>query len=149
MPDEDQLTTHASSSNAAPYRTVSLEKPPQEGDLWAWVAAGWGIACSACGATLGRLFIPFSGGYILSGSTSRLDSRLVERPTPETKSGHSYRRYGPPVRTFGKGKRARLAFDDRPGLSINGPFWVNCYACNVGQALEPERIGQQASAGRD
>jgi hypothetical protein len=143
------LNTGMSGDDLAPYPTVRLESPPQEGDLWAWVAAGWKIFCYSCDARLGRLYIPFSGGYILSGSTAHLDSRLVERPTPETQTGHGYRRYGPPVRTFGRGKHARLAFEDRPSLSINGPFWINCYACNRGQAMEPKRLDQQTSAGRN
>jgi hypothetical protein len=103
--------------------------------------------CYSCEARLGRLFIPFSGGYILSGSTAHLDSRLVERSPLEQQTGHSYRRYGPPVRMFGKGKRSRLAFDDRPSLTVNGSFWINCYACNAGQALEPENINRQTFSG--
>lgn len=130
------------SSDSTPYPMVTFEKPPAEGDWAAWMAAGWGINCYSCEARLGRLFIPFSGGFIISGSTAHLDTRLVERPTPETRTGHSYRRYGPPTRTFAKGKRARLAVEQRPGLAINGPFWVHCYACNAGQAMEPERIGR-------
>jgi hypothetical protein len=129
-----------SSSESTPYPSVRYEKPPREGDWDAWIAAGWTITCYACRARLGRLFIPFSGGYILIGSRTHLDSRLVERPTPETRTGNAYRRYGPPTRTFAKGRRARLAVDQRPGLTINGPFWVHCYACNAGQAMEPDRI---------
>jgi hypothetical protein len=137
-----------SSGDSTPYPSVRLEKPPLEGDWNVWIAAGWTMTCYACEARLGRLFIPHSGGYIISGSNAHLDPRLVERPSPETRTGHSYRRYGPPIRSFTKGKRARQAPEQRPGLEISGPFWVHCFACNAGQALEPNRIEPLASQGR-
>ena len=84
--------------------------------------------------------MPFSGGYILAGSTSHLDSRLVERDGPEQVTGRHLRRFGPPTRGFAKGKGQRLPSDERPGIDVHGDFWVYCYACNTGQAVEPAQV---------
>jgi hypothetical protein len=137
-----------------PYRRVTMRKGEPGEDWSAWMAAGWELLCSECGRVFGRLFMPFSGGYILAGSVSRLDGRLVERPGPETKTGHGYRRYGLPQRGYTKrpfsvptadGEVAALRrhrSDKASGseLVINGAFWVYCPECNTGQAVEPELL---------
>lgn len=121
------------------YRLVRLRLRDRGPDLWASVAAGWDLACSMCGAVNGRLFMPFSGGFILAGSTSHLDRRVVERSGPENVTGHRYRRYGPPTRVFAEGRTER-DIAGRPELVVHGPFWLYCHACNAGQAVEPDRV---------
>jgi hypothetical protein len=126
--------------DAAPYRHVVARPRRADGDIWAVIAAGWDLLCCNCEAVLGRLFIPFSGGYILHGSTTSLDPRLVERPGRESQTGQGLRRYGPPTRVFARGKRQRSARASRPGLVVNGSFWLNCFRCNAGQGVEPTRV---------
>jgi hypothetical protein len=121
-------------------RAVMRPRPPIRDDFAAIVGAGWDLVCCECDAVLGRLFVPFSGGLILHGSTSHLDPRLVERERRETQTGKSLRRYGPPSRVYEKGKGQRAALTNRAGLSINGPIWLYCYSCNTGQAVEAERL---------
>jgi len=125
-------------SRAALYRRVKLEKGEPEGDWSAWMASGWDLVCCNCEALLGHLFIPFSGGFILAGSSSRLDPRLVERPGPEKVTGLGLRRYGPPTRVHAKGKTPRSGSATRSEIGVHGAFWVYCYRCNSGQAVEPE-----------
>lgn len=136
--DRGPADSDLADGGSVPYRRVRLEKGERAGDFSEWMAAGWRIVCSACDADLGHLFIPFSGGFIISGSTARLDPRLVERSGRETRTGHQYRRYGPPGRVFAKGKDPRSALEARRELTVNGPCWLYCYACNTGQALEPD-----------
>jgi hypothetical protein len=77
-----------SSSVTPPYRCATLRRE-QHGESWsAWLSAGWELVCGSCAAVIGRLFMPFSGGHILAGSSSTLDPRIVERDGPETVTGH-------------------------------------------------------------
>lgn len=125
-------------SRDAPYRRVTMRKVGPEDDWSVWMAAGWDFACCSCDALLGHLFIPFSGGFILAGSSAALDRRLVERPGPETATGLGLRRYGPPTRVHAKGKTPRADGATRSEIRVHGSFWVYCYRCNTGQVVEPE-----------
>ena len=124
--------------NVAYRQIVMRSRLPEGSDIWAITGAGWDLLRCSCAADLGRLSLPFSGGYILAGSTTRLDSRLVERDGQEKRTG--LRRYGPPTRVHAKGKTQRSATLTRLQLALHGSFWVYCYRCNTGQAVEPERI---------
>lgn len=133
-------------SDAAPYRRVVTRlRPWDSDDFWVNVNAGWDLLCCQCEAVLGRLTMPNSGGYFLAGSNSHLDSRIVERDGPEHYTGRGLRRYGPPTRVFAKRKGQRSSSGARQGIDIHGDFWVYCYACNAGQAVEPERVLKPAS----
>jgi len=125
-------------SRIAPYRRVRLEKGEPAGDWSAWMASGWDLVCCNCDALLGHLFIPFSGGFILAGSSSTLDPRLVERPGREKVTGLGLRRYGPPTRVHARGRTPRLDSATRSEIRVHGSFWVYCYHCNTGQAMEPD-----------
>jgi len=125
-------------SPGAVYRRVTMRKVGPEGDWSSWMAAGWDFHCCGCDALLGHLSMPFSGGFILAGSSSTLDQRLVERPGPERVTGLTLRRYGPPTRVHAKGKTPRADGATRPEIRVHGSFWVYCYECNTGQAVEPE-----------
>lgn len=130
---------------AASYRrVVTRPRAPEGDDIWAIVGAGWDLVCCECETVLGRLTMPFSGGYFLAGSSSHLDSRLVERDGPERYTGRKLRRFGLPTRVFAKGKGQRSPSEARPGINVHGQFWVYCYACNTGQAVEPERVLNRA-----
>jgi len=139
----------STASNPASYRLAKLEPRWSGDDFWARVASGWNLECCACGAVLGRLFLPFSGGFFLAGSSSHLDSRVVERTGRETRTGHRYRRFGPPWRVFAKGKPPRSAVETRPEVLVHGPFWVYCYACNTGQAVEYAHLAGSPTSGYD
>ena len=132
------MTSELPAKDAAPYRQIVIGPWPAGVDFWTAIAAGFDLRCCKCDAVLGSLFMPFSGGFFLAGSSARLDPRLVERDGPEKQTG--FRRYGPPSRVFAKGKRRRSASAYRPELRVHGSFWVYCYSCNTGQAVEPERF---------
>lgn len=133
------MSSDIPAKGTATYRQVVIRGRLAEGtDIWAVTGAGWDLLCCNCAAVLGRLSIPFSGGYILAGNSSHLDPRLVERDGPEKQTG--FRRYGPPTRVHAKGKTQRSASAARPGLGLHGSFWVYCHRCNTGQAVEPERL---------
>ena len=121
-------------------RVVPRLRAPEGDDVWAIVGAGWDLLCCQCEALLGRLTMPFSGGYFLAGSNSRLDTRLVERVGREDHTGLNLRRYGPPTRVFTKRKGQRSPSEARLGIGVHGDFWVYCYACNTGQAVEPGQV---------
>jgi hypothetical protein len=123
-----------------PFRRVTFRVREVEGSFETKMAAGWDILCSACRQTvLGRLWMPFSGGHILAGSSSTLDPRLVERDGPEHLTGQKLRRYGPPTNLYGRPRGRRMMRSSGTQLSLNGSFWVYCFECNTGQAVEPER----------
>lgn len=124
-------------SGAVPYRRVTMRKVGPEDDWSAWMAAGWDLHCCGCDALLGHLFVPFSGGYILEGSSSRLDPRLVERPGPEKVTGLGLRRYGLPTRVRAGGRTPRSNRAAGTEIQVHGRFWVYCHRCNTGQAVEP------------
>lgn len=128
------------SENPVPYRRVTFRELAPEAAFETRMTAGWEIRCSHCHTVLGRLWMPFSGGYILGGTNIHLDPRLVERDGPEQHTGRQLPRYGPPTRVFAKGKGQRTAADGRQGITVHGACWVHCFECNAGQAIDPERF---------
>jgi hypothetical protein len=121
-------------------RVVTRPRAWDSDDFLVNVHAGWDVLCCQCDRALGRLWMPFSGGFHLAGSTTHLDPRLVERDGPEHHTGRNLRRYGPPTRVYAKGKGQRSANEARPGIDVHGEFWVYCFACNTGQAVEPALV---------
>jgi hypothetical protein len=126
-------------------RVVTRQRAWDSDEFLVNVHAGWDLLCCQCEAVVGRLWMPFSGGYHIAGSSSQLDPRLVERDGPEQYTGRNMRRYGPPTRVFAKGKGQRSPSEARPGIGIHGEFWVYCYACNTGQAVEPTLVLKPAT----